>query len=35
MLTALRIFARIRNFHVLSKDNEARPIVVASNFVDL
>ena len=35
MLPALRIFARIRNFHVLSKDNDARPIVVASNFVDL
>lgn len=33
MLPVLRIFARIRDFHVLSKDNDARPIVVASNFV--
>lgn len=35
MLPALRIFARIRNFHVLSMDNDARPIVVTSNFVGL
>lgn len=35
MLPALRIFASIRNFHVLSQDNDARPIVVTSNFVGL
>jgi len=35
MLPAVRIFASIRDFHVLSKDNDARPIVVASNFVGL
>jgi len=35
MLTALCIFSRIRNFYVLSKDNDARPIVVAVNFVGL
>jgi len=33
MLPALRIFGRIRNLHVLSKDNHADPIVMASNFV--
>jgi len=31
----LRIFAGIRNFQVLSKDDKARPIVVTSNFVGL
>jgi len=35
MLPTLRILARIRNFHVFPKDNDARPIVVASNFVGL
>jgi len=35
MLAALRIFARIRNFHISSKDNDARPIVVTSNVVSL
>ena len=35
MLPALRIFQRIRNFHVLSEDNDARLIVVTSNFVGL
>ena len=35
MLSTLRIFSRIRNFHVMSKDNDAHPIVVASNFVGL
>ena len=35
MLPALRIFACIWDFHILSKDNDARPVVVASNFVGL
>ena len=35
MLPALCIFSRIRNFHVLPKDNDARPIVAAVNFVGL
>jgi hypothetical protein len=35
MRPALRKFARIRNFEVLSMDNDARPIVVTSNFVGL
>ncbi len=35
MLPALCIFSRIRNFYVLSKDNDARPIVVTVNFVGL
>ncbi len=35
MLPALRIFACFRDFCILSKDNDARPIVVTSNFVGL
>ncbi len=35
MLPALRMFARFRDFYILSKDNDARPIVVTSNFVGL
>lgn len=35
MLPALRVFAGIRDFHILSEDNNARPIVVTSNFVGL
>ena len=35
MLPALRTFAGIWNFHILSKDDNARPIVMAADLVGL
>jgi len=35
MLPALREFASVRDFDVLPHDNDARPLVVAPNVIDL
>jgi hypothetical protein len=35
MVSGFSIFAAVRNFNVLTEDDNARPFFVAANFIDL